>query len=91
MIRSFGTKDPERLFQRHRVARFQSFERTTLRRVTLLNRIRSLDDPRAPGFRLEVLKGDRAGPCSIRTNDQWRVCFRWEKGDAYDVEIVDYH
>jgi plasmid maintenance system killer protein len=44
-----------------------------------------------PGNRLEVLKGDRAGQMSIRINDQWRICFRWFKGDADDVEIVDYH
>jgi toxin HigB-1 len=44
-----------------------------------------------PGNRLERLKGDRAGQYSIRINDQWRVCFRWERGNAYDVEIVDYH
>ena len=44
-----------------------------------------------PGNRLERLKGDRAGQHSIRINDQWRVCFRWQRGNAYDVEIVDYH
>jgi proteic killer suppression protein len=91
MIRSFRTKDTEQLFRRQRVARFQSFERTAQRRVALLNRIRSLADLAGPGFRLEALKGDRAGQHSIRINDQWRVCFRWESGDAYDVEIVDYH
>jgi proteic killer suppression protein len=91
MIRSFRSKDTERLFLRQRVARFQSFERTAQRRVALLNRIRSLGDLAGPGFRLEALKGDRAGQHSIRINDQWRVCFRWESGDAYDVEIVDYH
>jgi len=44
-----------------------------------------------PGNRLEQLKGDRAGQWSIAINDQWRICFRWENGDAFDVEIVDYH
>lgn len=44
-----------------------------------------------PGSRLEKLSGDRAGQWSIRVNDQWRVCFRWEDGDAWDVEMVDYH
>jgi len=44
-----------------------------------------------PANRLEALKGDRAGQHSIRINDQWRICFRWQKGDAYDVEITDYH
>jgi len=51
-----------------------------------------LDDLRVPpGNRLERLKGDREGQYSIRVNRQWRVCFRWRSGDAYDVEIVDYH
>ncbi len=80
-----------RLFRRQRVARFQAFERTALRRLALLNQIRSLDDLKSPGFRLEALRGDRAGQYSIRINDQWRVCFRWQDGDATDVEIVDYH
>jgi proteic killer suppression protein len=56
-----------------------------------LNQIRSLDDLKSPGFRLEALRGDRAGQYSIRINDQWRVCFRWQDGDTGDVEIVDYH
>jgi proteic killer suppression protein len=44
-----------------------------------------------PGNRLERLRGDRQGQYSVRINDQWRICFRWHAGDAYDVEIVDYH
>jgi proteic killer suppression protein len=44
-----------------------------------------------PGNRLELLKGDRKGQWSIRINDQWRICFRWQDGHAWDVEIVDYH
>lgn len=57
-----------------------------------LNRARTLEDLRVPpGNRLELLKGDRSGTCSIRINDQWRICFAWRDGDAYDVEIVDYH
>ncbi len=44
-----------------------------------------------PGNRLETLSGDREGQCSIRINDQWRICFVWKEGDAYEVEIVDYH
>jgi proteic killer suppression protein len=91
MIRTFGSKDTERLFHRQRVARFQGFERTAQRRLVYLNQIRSLDDLKSPGFRLEALRGDRAGRYSIRINDQWRVCFRWEDGDANDVEIVGYH
>ena len=57
-----------------------------------LHQARTLADLRVPpGNRLEVLKGDRKGQHRIRINDQWRICFRWQKGDAFDVEIVDYH
>jgi proteic killer suppression protein len=91
MTRNFGSKDAERLFERQRVARFQAFERTAQRRLAFLDQIRSLDDLKSTGFRLEALRGDRTGQHSIRINDQRRVCFRWEHGDATDVEIVDYH
>ena len=58
----------------------------------MLNRAKTLDDLRIPpGNRLEALKGDRLGQYSIRINDRWRICFVWEQGDAYEVEIVDYH
>ena len=58
----------------------------------MLDAATTLDDLRVPpANRLEKLKGDRAGQHSIRVNRQWRVCFRWRAGDAYDVEIVDYH
>jgi len=57
-----------------------------------LHRAVRLDDLRVPpGNRLEALRGDRAGQYSIRVTDQWRICFRWERGDALDVEMVDYH
>ena len=58
----------------------------------MVHRATNIDDLRVPpNNRLEKLKGDRAGLWSIRINDQWRVCFRFEDGNAYDVEIVDYH
>ncbi len=58
----------------------------------MLDAAQSLQDLRVPpGNRLEKLTGDRQGQYSIRINDQWRVCFRWEEGNAYDVEITDYH
>jgi proteic killer suppression protein len=61
-------------------------------KLDMLHRARVLDDLRAPpANRLEALSGDRAGFWSIRINNQWRVCFRFENGDAFDVEIVDYH
>ena len=58
----------------------------------MLHRARTQEDLTVPpGNRLERLKGDRAGKFSIRVNDQFRICFRWEKDNAYEVEIVDYH
>jgi len=61
-------------------------------KLYLLNTAQHLDDLLTPaGNRLEALRGDREGQHSIRINQQWRICFRWEDGDAYDVEIVDYH
>lgn len=58
----------------------------------MLNNAQNLSDLRVPpGNRLEALKGDRAGQLSIRVNDQWRICFEWREGDAYEVEVVDYH
>jgi len=63
-----------------------------LRKLVAVDAAEQLEDLRVPpGNRLEKLKGDRAGQHSIRINDQWRVCFRWRDGNAYDVEIVDYH
>lgn len=66
--------------------------RATQRKLYILEHAQSLDDLRSPpGNRLEALKGDRAGQHSVRFNDQFRVCFRWVDGDAYEVEITDYH
>ena len=65
---------------------------SALRKLVMLNAAELLEDLRAvPGNRLEKLSGDRDGQHSIRINSQWRVCFRWEGGDAWDVEIADYH
>jgi len=93
MIRTFANKETERLFQRNPVKRFASSVRQpALRKLLLLDAAESLGDLRIPpGNRLEKLRGDRRGQYSIRINDQWRICFRWERGDAYEVEIVDYH
>jgi len=67
-------------------------QRGALRRLMLLDAAERLEDLRIPpGNRLEKLFGNRQGQYSIRINDQWRICFRWQQGDAYDVEIVDYH
>lgn len=66
--------------------------RTAYRKLMQIHSARSLGDLRSPpGNRLEALKGDRRGQHSIRVNDQWRICFRWSVGDAYEVEVCDYH
>ena len=92
MIRSFRSRDAEALFADADVPRFRAFERIARRKLLYLHRARSLQDLMVPpGNRLEAVKGDRKGQHSIRINDQWRVCFFWRSGEAYDVEIVDYH
>jgi proteic killer suppression protein len=92
LIRSFADHDTERLYQRERVIRFRSIERVALRKLRMLGAAANLIDLRVPpGNRLEKLRGDRQGQWSIRINDQWRICFKWEDGDAVEVEIVDYH
>ena len=92
VIQSFRCAESERLFRRDAVRRFKAIERPALRKLDMLDAapdIRTLS--MLPGNRLERLKGDRKGHYSIRINDQWRVCFEWRNGHAYDVEIVDYH
>ena len=92
MIKSFRGRDTADLFNDLLVPRYRAFERQARRKLLYLHRARRLDDLRAPpGNRLEALRGDRRGQHSIRINDQWRICFRWDEGNAYDVEIVDYH
>jgi toxin HigB-1 len=93
VIKSFGDRNTERLFTREPVRRYPAeLRRTMLRKLVAVDAAEALDDLRVPpGNRLEKLRGDRAGQHSIRVNDQWRVCFAWRGGDAYDVSIVDYH
>lgn len=92
MIKTFRCKDTERLYQRQHVRRFRAIERIAQRKLRQLDSAVVLNDMNSPpGNRLEALKGDRKGQHSVRINDQWRLCFRWQNGDAYDVEIVDYH
>ncbi len=92
MIKSFRCADTEKLFSLERVGRFQAIENTAKRKLAMINAAAQLKDLSSPpGNRLEPLHGDREGQHSIRINDQWRVCFVWRDGDAYDVEITDYH
>jgi proteic killer suppression protein len=92
VIRSFRDGDTEELFNRLVSRRWSGIARVALRKLRLLHRARTLQDLAAPpNNRLEKLRGDRAGQYSIRVNDQYRVCFRWEGVDAFDVELTDYH
>lgn len=93
MIKSFADRDTQRLFSREPVRRLPAdLLRPMLRKLVALDAAEALEDLRVPpGNRLEKLKGRRSGQYSIRINDRWRVCFGWKEGDAYDVEIVDYH
>jgi len=93
MIRSFRDKGTECLFSRRYSQRFPpDVQRTAWRKLAILDAAENLTDLRVPpGNRLEKLSGDRAGQYSIRINDQWRICFCWSEGDAYEVEVADYH
>ncbi|MDR3581589.1 MAG: type II toxin-antitoxin system RelE/ParE family toxin [Oryzomonas sp.] len=91
MIKSFHDKDTEVLLDDRLVKRYQAFERPARRKLMYLHRARTLQDLLVPPNRLEALSGNRDGQYSIRINDQWRICFKWLDGDAYDVEIVDCH
>ena len=92
MIRSFKCRDTQALFAGASQPRFANFRAVAERKLAMLHRATRLEDLRIPpNNRLEALQGDRRGQYSIRINEQWRLCFRFEGGDAFDVEIVDYH
>jgi toxin HigB-1 len=93
MIRSFGDKETEKIFNGFQSRKLPYvIQRTAYRKLRMLNQARTLQDLAVfPGNRLEKLKGDRVDQHSIRINERWRICFRWIEGNAYQVEIVDYH
>jgi len=92
MIRTFACKDTRSLFNGTRVRRWVNMEGPARRKLEYLNAAHALGDLHIPpGNRLEALRGDRSGQHSIRINDQFRICFVWNNGDAWDVEITDYH
>ena len=92
MIKTFHCKYTQALFEGKRPRKFKSFATAAERKLQMLDDAYTLEDLRVPpGNRLEALRGTRKGQWSIRINDQWRVCFRFEDGEAFDVTIIDYH
>ena len=92
VIKSFRCAETGRLHHRQPSRRFQAVERIARRKLRQLDSATELRDLAAPpGNRLETLHGNRKGQYSVRINDQWRLCFIWRDGNAYEVEIVDYH
>jgi proteic killer suppression protein len=93
VIRTFKCKETGKIFSRRRSRKLpHDIQQVALRKLRMLNRAITLNGLCVPpANRLEKLREDRAGQYSIRINDQWRSCFEWPDGDAYNVEIVDYH
>jgi toxin HigB-1 len=92
MIKSFACRDTEALFNDRRVRRFQSIERQARKRLMVLHAAPSLEALMLnPGNKFHSLGGKRKTQFAIRINDQWRICFEWQDGNAYQVEIADYH
>jgi proteic killer suppression protein len=92
VIVSFSDREARKIFDGERSRRYSGLEQVIERKLRLLHRASVLGDlMNPPGNRLESLKGNRSGQHSIRVNDQYRICFRWEVQHVYEVEIVDYH
>ena len=93
MIENFKSKESAKIFARQFSKKLPTtIQHIAFRKLRMLNQSSSLADLRIPpANRLEALSGDRTGQYSIRINQQWRICFKWKKGNAYDVEITDYH
>jgi len=93
VIKNFKDDETQKIYQRQRSRKLPAdIQQVALRKLRMINNSVTINDLRVPpANRLEKLSGNRAGQWSIRINDQWRVCFRWEGSDALDVEITDYH
>jgi proteic killer suppression protein len=93
VIKSFKSKETEKIYLREGAGKLPiDIQQVSLRKLRMINNAKSINDLRIPpANRLEKLKGDREGQYSIRINDQWRICFIWQAGEAYEVEITDYH
>lgn len=93
MIKSFKSKETERIFNREYSLKLPSaIQKTALRKLWMIDAAQIINDLRIPpANHLKQLKGNRPGQYSIRINEQWRICLKWHQGDAYEVEIIDYH
>jgi len=93
LIRSFGDRETRELYQRGKCRKIPAdIQRRALRKLEMIDKAETLEDLKVPpGNRLEPLKGERTGYYSIRINEQWRITFRFENGDAFEVQIEDYH
>jgi toxin HigB-1 len=93
LIKSFRDKETEKIFNRQFSGKLkQNIQRVARKKLVILDAAPELNDLQIPpGNRLEALNGNRKDQHRIRINDQWRICFKWSHGDAYDVEITDYH
>ena len=93
MIKSFKEAEARKIYQRERSRKLPAdIQQVALRKLRMINNAININDLRVPpANRLEKLVGDREGQYSIRINDQWRICFEWKSGDAFNVEITDYH
>ena len=93
MIKSFKNKETEKIYKRIVLRKFSlDIQQIALRKLRMINNAKNIKDISIhPANRLKKLTGDRKGIYSIRINDQWRICFSWRDGDAYEVEMTDYH
>jgi len=93
MIKSFKSSETEKVFRRDFSRKLpQDIQKIAYRKLAYIHSAKIIKDlSLPPSNRLEKLRGDRQDQYSIRINDQWRICFKWQSGDAYDIEIVDYH
>jgi proteic killer suppression protein len=93
MIKTFKNKETEKVYSREGSTRIPlNIQQAALRKLRMINNAKNLNDLRIPpANRLEKMKGTRGGQFSVRINDQWRICFLWQEGEAFEVEITDYH